>query len=225
MRKSSRFVIGSFLVLALSAIAVLYFGRLVTDSGRNDSKWIREDMWRASYFNKKGKGLAESDLTNILSIQPGASEDEAFVDYVGKDKCEVDAAVCNENNIEIANLLIDSGHAESALKLLERVRKRLLEMHVCPIEFESSLLRYKEKQLSGYSPEAARKEAAAVINRIRMKGGVIYDLRTESCDSLAREKPELFHEYVIISARIMQMGDVELFKAGAFIESVNSVRY
>ena len=48
-----------------------------------------------------------------------------------------------------------------------------------------------------------------------MNGGFIKNLKTGSCTSLAKEKPEFFYEYTMLIARIMELAGGDFVKAGA----------
>ena len=44
-------------------------------------------------------------------------------------------------------------------------------------------------------------------------------LKTESCVSLLKAKPEYFHEYAVLIAHLMGFAGGDLAKAGAYINS------
>lgn len=207
------------------AVAGAVIGYKVGDSARTESRWIVEEMWRADYFNRSKGRVSEDEAINIMSLKKGAYRKEGLLEYVGAQKCSSAEARCVLNDLSIANLLVDSGELDSALNMLSSVPDRLDKIRACPIGLESSLLRYHEGSLARMPPSKARSVASSLVVKIRTQGGLLRNLRSEQCDKLAQSKPELFHEYVTLASRVMELGDARLFKQGAYIASINKMDF
>ncbi|MDN6860394.1 hypothetical protein QO207_27710 [Pseudomonas sp. CAN2814] len=216
-------LVGGF-VLCL-AVAALIVAFKVRDSARDESRWLVSDMWQAEYFNRARQRIPENEAINILSLRPGASRREKLLTYVASHQCGEAEARCRLNELSSANLLVDRGELDSALNLLASAVLQLDKTGDCAIGVESSLLRYHEAKLQAQSPAEARVAAAGLIVNIRTKGGLMRNLRTDACNVLARQKPDLFHTYVVLVGRVMQQGKPSLFKQGAFIDSTNKLDF
>jgi hypothetical protein len=207
------------------ATAGLVISLKLGESARNESRWIVNEMWDADYFNRSKGDVTEDEALNIMSLKKGASRKEGLLEYVRDQNCSSLEARCILNDLSIANLLVDSGELDSALNMLSSIPDRLEKIQGCPISLESSLLRYHEGSLERMPPSKARGVASSLVVKIRTQGGLLRNLRSEQCDKLARSKPELFHEYVTLASRVMELGDAGVFKQGAYITSVNKMDF
>ncbi|MBD9500543.1 hypothetical protein IB256_07125 [Pseudomonas sp. PDM17] len=215
-------LVAVFVIVLLVAIVAVSFS--VTDSAEKDSRWIVSEMWHAEYFNRSRNNVAEGEVVNIMTLKNGASKREELLGYVNQNKCESADSKCVVNDLSVANILVDSGDFDSSMSMMVKARARM-GTDECPISFESSMLRYREAKLKSMKPDEARSVAANTIDKIKRDGGMMLDLRTPVCDSLAQRKPEIFHEYVTLVSRVMQFGRPALFKVGAYIESVNKMDF
>ncbi|VXB27546.1 conserved hypothetical protein [Pseudomonas sp. 8BK] len=207
-----------FFVFFVFALCVSFFGK-------KDSLWLVRDMWPVHYFNTVGGGLVHEEIVNLMTLQPGVSDDSAVAGYVSGSRCEDATYACMLNTLSAANILFGVGELESGLKLIETARKKIVKGADCPISIESSVLLYKIKMFSVGAFFDVVPEAVATVNKIRTDGGVLYDLRTQSCAKLAKERPELFHEYVVVVSRVMAYAVGEYSSAGAYIQERNKLSY
>lgn len=225
MSNAAKWLAVFVLFILCLAVAGVMIGFKVGDSARTESRWIVEEMWRADYFNRSKGRVREDEVLNIMSLKKGASLREGILEYVSAQNCSSSEIHCILNDLSIANLLVDSGELDSALNMLSSVPDRLDKIQDCPIALESSVLRYHEGSLARMPPSKARRVASSLIGKIKVQGGLLRNLRSEQCDKLAQSKPELFHEYVTLVSRVMELGDATLFKQGAYITSVNKMDF
>lgn len=212
---------GVLVVLLLVFAGIVWLGRYVTDVGEEKSRWIRSGFWSGSYFNVSKGRLSEIEIVNLKVLDERWVKDQGVINYLGRVKCRDHNEFCVLTMISMANLLIGSGESDSGLKLLEEVRRAGVGQ--CTINFELSILNYKAHALASLGLPAARVESGAVLEKIKRQGGLIYDLRNEACNQLAEEKSELFHQYVVLVSRVMGYAGGDMAKAGAYIQSVNSL--
>ncbi|MFV3369986.1 hypothetical protein ACNFH5_17615 [Pseudomonas sp. NY15435] len=225
MSNAAKWLAVFVLFILCLAVAGLLISLKLGESARNESRWIIDEMWDADYFNRSRGNVAKDEALNIMSLKKGASRKEGLLEYVRAQNCSSLEARCILNDLSIANLLVDSGELDSALNMLSSVPDRLDKIGGCPIGLESSLLRYHEGSLERMPPAKARRVASSLVVKIRTQGGLLRNLRSEQCDKLAQSKPELFHEYVTLTSRVMELGDAGLFKQGAYITSVNKMDF
>ncbi|WP_152222310.1 hypothetical protein [Pseudomonas sp. SCB32] len=224
----SKFFIGFALVVLVVLVVVggvVFLSFKVSGDGERDSRWIREGMWKGGYFNRSRGRLDEDEVVNIVSLKEGASKNQGLLNYVGSKKCALGGAGCVFKTLTAANVLIDAAEFENALRLLEGVRRQVDLEGLCPIGLELSLLNYKVAQLTKMSSQKAISEAESTVERIKERGGLVKDLRVSSCDAMARDKPEFFHEYVVLVSKVMRMGGARLFKSGYYVKSINKLDY
>ncbi len=218
MKKVFCLIIGGVLILACAAIYVTYLGE-------KSSSWITIKMWKTPYFNVSTGGLGKEEMVNLMSLQPSIVEKDGVVAYLSAHKCKIGTVECAFDSLSAANILVEAGELERGLKLIEAVRQGFKESESCPISFESSLLLYKIKTFSNMEFLDVISEASAAVDKIKNAGGLIYDLRTQVCEDLAKEKPELFHEYVILISRAMTYAVGRYSVAGAYIQESNKLAY
>lgn len=208
-------------------VAVLFLGSslYVSFIGKRDSAWLLVEMWQAPYFNAAKGGLAHEEVVNLMTLQPFIADEGSVTAYLSANKCEDATYACMLNTLSAANILVGAGEVELGLKLIEAARQKTEKKANCPISIESSILLYKLKMFSREEYLEAVSEATATVNKVRERGGLLYNLRTQECTILAKERPELFHEYVIMVSRAMTYAVGEYSAAGAFIQESNKLNY
>jgi len=204
----------------LSVLFIVWgYGNSVIQVGESESRWIRVEMWKPKYFNTHLGGLEDFEKVNLLSLRDGASKEQAILTYVVKNGCKDSLERCSVIMISAANLLIDAGEFDAGLKGAVEANERVKGLGICPIAFESAVLKYKLKYISSKGISSARRSASSLLSKIRQNGGVVENLRVGSCDSLAEIKPEFFHEYVLLISHLMGLAGGDFAKAGAYIQS------
>lgn len=216
MKKIISIVI-SFVILAVLGVVAL--GQYVTYVGERESLWITKDFWNGRYFNVAGGLLADFERVNLNSLRDGSSKDDVVVGYVAEKMCRERTSICYLSMLSAANTLMDGKYFDSGTGLADEAYRQKIEL--CPVSFESTLLRYKISQISGMGFSASRREARAVVERIKKKGGLIVDLRTDLCDKELTLKPEFFHAYVVLVSKVMDYAGGELAIAGAYIQAID----
>ena len=219
MRKFIKYITVLLFAVALLGFCIIYYANHVSLTGDKVSSWIRFDMWRAKYFNSKSIDESKYDLVNLESLRPQASKNERLLGFIGSEKCAEVSEACALSKLSAANLLIDSGSADQSLGLIESARSTLVGVGACTINLESTILVYKLHKLSSMSLATAKAEARAVVEKIQSKGGLVSNLRTDSCEFLAERKPMYFHEYVRLVSRVMSYAGGDLAKGSAYIDS------
>ena len=176
-------------------------------------------MWGVNYFNVHRGNIQEYERINLLSLQEGSSKNQELITYVVKNKCEDDSERCYLIMTSASNLLIDGAEYDSGLRGMVEAVNRVKDKTLCPIAYESAILKYKIKTLSSKSISAARDTSKNILKKIKLNGGLMKGLKTESCVSLLKAKPEYFHEYAVLIAHLMGFAGGDLAKAGAYINS------
>tara|TARA_R110002020_G_C16235033_1_gene768708 strand:- start:919 stop:1602 length:684 start_codon:yes stop_codon:yes gene_type:complete len=221
MKKVAKWLFAVLGVIILVGFAVYLYGNYVISVGTVESKWIREDMWDAQYFNQVAPGLTDDEAVNLATLQSGAADNDKLVHIVKSARCMENNERCHLNDLSYANLLLDLGDYDKAMKVAENAYSKYGSETSCPIGFESTMLLYGVSRVSDAKSSDLKSHANSFVNKLKEQGGVVFDLRTEECDELARQKPERFSEYVMLVARVMAMGDRNLSYASAVIESEN----
>lgn len=62
MKKVAKWLFAVLGVIILVGFAVYLYGNYVISVGTVESKWIREDMWDAQYFNQVAPGLTDPEF-------------------------------------------------------------------------------------------------------------------------------------------------------------------
>lgn len=206
-------------VVVSAALAVVAVGQYVTYVGERDSRWIREGFWKGKYFNVARGDLDEIERVNIKTLREGISKDQGILDYLGGTKCRESTAYCYFSMLSVANVLVDAGHFDQGIGLIGAVRDKQSDM--CLVSFESSLLRYKIVRLENMRRSDSRREAEAVIRKIKQEGGLVVDLRSQSCERALLQKPEFFHAYTALVSEVMEYVGGDTAMAGAYIRAVD----
>ena len=212
-------VVGVFLILFLCFFALWIYGNSVIKVGEYESRWIRSNMWKSEYFNGKSVEVVDYDVFNLLSLHDGASKNQKIITYVVRNKCSDASERCYVTMTSGANLLIDSGDYDLGLRGVVEAYDRVRKSGVCPIVFELAILRYKIKSISSERLSLARNSSRELLDKIKA-GGVVENLKTESCDALSRRKAGFFHEYVVLVSQLMGIAGGDFAKSGAYINSI-----
>lgn len=213
-----KFLLCGGVLLAVFLVFWVYGNSLVV-VGERESRWIIKDMWGVNYFNVRLGSIDEYDRINLLSLKEGSSKNQELITYVVKNKCEDASERCYLIMTSASNLLIDGAEYDSGLRGVVEAVNRVKANNFCPIAYESAILKYKIKVLSSKGVGSARSASRSILNKIKLNGGLMKSLKTESCVSLLKTKPEYFHEYAVLIANLMGFAGGDLAKAGAYINS------
>ncbi|OHC31413.1 MAG: hypothetical protein A2Y50_09940 [Pseudomonadales bacterium RIFCSPLOWO2_12_59_9] len=211
-------VLFACIVLPALFVALWIYGNTAISVGEQESRWIIQDMWGEGYFNSAVGGLEGYERINLLSLQKGSSKNQELITYVVRNKCTDGSERCYVIMTSASNLLIDGGEFDSGLRGAVEAVGRVKTSDVCPIVFESAVLKYKIKVLSSKGISSARSMSKDILKKIKLNGGLMRDLRTKSCTDLSGIKPAYFHEYALLVAYVMGFAGGDLAKAGAYIE-------
>ncbi|MCY1493573.1 hypothetical protein D9M68_274110 [compost metagenome] len=209
----------SVVVVVLVSFVVVALGQYIIYVGERDSLWIREEFWNGKYFNVARERLTEIEMANIETLSYGVSRNQRILDYLGRVRCRDGTAFCYLSMLSVANVLVDGDSHDHGVKLMEEAYEK--QPGLCLVSFESSLLIYKLKQLSTMARRESRREAKAVIKKIKDEGGLVVDLRNYSCDRMLEDKPEFFHMYVILTSKVMEYAGGNTAAVGAFIQAID----
>ncbi|MCO7543257.1 hypothetical protein [Stutzerimonas nitrititolerans] len=216
--KTKILVVGG-LVMAV-VVSFWVYGNSLVAVGERESRWIVQDMWGSSFFGSRAEKLEEHERMNLISLREGSSENQELINYVLKNKCADYSVKCYLVMTAASNILIDAGEYDSGLRGMVEAINRVNAGDLCPIAHESAILRYKLKIASTKNVRSAQRLSVNVLERIKLNGGFIKNLKTGSCTSLAKEKPEFFYEYTMLIARIMELAGGDFVKAGAYISTL-----
>ncbi|MBW4652677.1 MAG: hypothetical protein KME20_06510 [Kaiparowitsia implicata GSE-PSE-MK54-09C] len=169
-----------------------------------DASWVLEDMWGKAYLSASGGRLENYDEIYLQSLNSGV-EDRQVLDFIWKNKCKDGGDRCFVIMASAANLLIDSQEIDSGLTALVEARNKRGSKDFCPIVYELSILRYKLREVEGVGSNVDGL-ALSLLRKIRSDGGVVEDLRMDSCIKFSTEKPEFFRAYALMVARMMSRG-------------------
>ncbi|NQD95151.1 hypothetical protein HP532_21090 [Pseudomonas sp. CrR25] len=206
-------------VLMVVFFAFWVYGNSLITVGERESRWIIQDMWGANYFNVRLGGIEEYERINLLSLQEGSSKNQELITYVVKNKCNDGSERCYLIMTSASNLLIDGAEYDSGLRGVVEAVSRVKAKNFCPIAYESAIIKYKIKMLSSKGIDSARSASRNILKKIKLNGGLMKSLKTESCINLSKIKPEYFHEYAVLVAHLMGFAGGDLAKAGAYINS------
>ena len=216
--KAKILVVGG-LVMAM-VVSFWVYGNSLIVAGERESRWIVQDMWGSSFFSSRAEKLEEHERMNLISLREGSSENQELINYVLKNKCADYSVKCYLVMTAASNILIDAGEYESGLRGMVEAINRVTAGGLCPIAYESAILRYKLKIASTKNVRSAQKLSVNVLEKIRSSNGFINNLKTESCTGLVKEKPEFFYEYTMLVARVMEFAGGDFVKAGAYISTL-----
>ena len=214
-------LIFSALVTVLS-LPILFFalGKYFSFIGERDSRWITNDMWGSTYFGARAADLSENEKIYLKSLSKGASKEQQIISYVVKNKCYDSTWDCSLIMTSASNLMIDSQDYETGLRGAIEAYQRIPGM--CPIIYETSILRYKLEKLAASNSNSTTNQARSIINKIKTDGGIMTDLRGKACKKLIVERPEYFTTYTILISKMMEISGGNNSKAAAYIRSLKN---
>ncbi|WP_439888762.1 hypothetical protein ACSX1C_06615 [Pseudomonas sp. MBLB4123] len=213
-----RLLVCGGLLLAVFSVFWIYGNSLIA-VGERESRWVLWDMWGVSYFNVRALDIEEHERMNLLSLQEGSSKNQELITYVVRNRCKDDSERCYLIMTSASNLLIDGADYDTGLKGAVEAISRVKDASICPVAYESAILKYKIKTLSSRSIDSARSASRRIIEKIKLEGGLMKSLKTKSCISLLKRNPNFFHEYALLIAHVMGFAGGDFAKAGAYINS------
>jgi len=208
-------------VLVSCFIAFWVYGNSVIVAGERQSRWIVHDMWGSNFLYSATGNIEEHERINLLSLREGSSKNQELINYVVNNKCTDDSVRCYLIMTSASNILIDAGEYDSGLQGMVQANVRVDARGLCPIAYESAILKYKIKVASSKNVWSARKSSRATLDKIRSNNGFAKSLKTSSCVRLAKAKPDFFHEYTMMIAHLMGFAGGDYAKAGAYISFLN----
>jgi hypothetical protein len=206
-------------ILAIPIVAGILFwlyGNYVIMIGENNSAWITHEMWDAPYLNSHSQVLNKGETIYLASLQAGASKNKDIMDYLWENKCEDSSWSCALIMTAVSNLLLDNRDYDTGLKAAVEAYDRIKGS--CSIAYESAILKYKIQKLSASTGNNSGSSVRAILYKIKNNGGLMSNLRTDSCNKLAREQPEFFHAYVMLVAQLMGFAGGDYLKASVYME-------
>lgn len=180
-----------------------------------DAKWLTKDMWKADYINISSSNIDRDEAAFLESTKPGSGKNLELLNYISDNRCIKPTMRCYVLQSAAASAIIDMGKLEGGIKGAVNAYKPAAKAGACPIIYESTVLRYKLATLESSADSV--ETAKDLIARIQSHGGLTQDMRTETCNELAKEKPQLFQNYVALVSRLLAKGDSDMQKLGSSI--------
>lgn len=207
--------------LALVAIVVL-IGLKVTGDVKQGSQWIVSKFWDGDYFNYTRGSASELEILNMMSLKnkDGAS----ILRFLEGRSCGSDEFSCSLGLLTKANAYIQEGDLNRARDVLLEYGKSSGANVACRVNVESTLVSYEIKRIDGYEFKIAQSEARKAVEKIRVNGGLVSNLRNKYCEEMISDKPEFFHAYVIEVAKLMIAAGGSDAAVGEYIISQSKMR-
>lgn len=218
MRKTLAFIIFVFLGLGVT----YWEGKVFLAEAESETRWIREEMWPGVYFNPIDLNLNEDQKVFIRNAGPDFTT-RFGTDYLKEHVCDKETYSCTERRLALSNILINEGNLEQAKSFENLAAKYYVESEACPIMLETTLVRHIIKVGKNMSFDSAKRRAASALQQIKISGGIHSDLKTEACNSMIKDHPILFHNYVMIIAELMDHAGGSTAELSAYLRKVNKV--
>jgi hypothetical protein len=204
-------------VVVSSFVALWGYGNYVRLEGAREAAWIL-DMWGVKYFGHRSSSSDDFEIFYYKSLAAGAKSNQELIDFVVKGKCYDSSWRCSVIMTAASNIMLDNGQSKvglrGAVEAYERLEKK------CPIVLETTIVSYQLRELSMASQSGVEKKASALLQKIKVDGGVLHDMRNETCRQMAIEKPEYFTTYALLVAKLMTFsGGADAYSA-AYLDSL-----
>ncbi|UVL82074.1 hypothetical protein LOY35_17795 [Pseudomonas sp. B21-028] len=223
MKKLALIVGAVFLIVASILFWIHQKGQEIIREGELDTRWIRLEMWPVPYFNQVGDRLAQEE-ENFLRVISDKYDKEEVLGYLSRNKCKDVSDACTTNLLTLVVVLLGEQEFDRAKGLLNQAARNTEAGKVCPIKLELSILKSIVEVMRGESISGARGRAEQTIKVLESSRGINAKLQTPACNELVKQKPELFHAYVMQVAEVMSFAGGSLSESAAYLRKVNKVR-
>lgn len=211
------------LIFFILALGFIYWkGKAFVAEAERETRWIKDEMWSGTYFNTRNLNLNEDQKVFIRNA--GTDFTTQFgTGYLKENACDEENNSCTERRLALSNILINEGNLKQAKKFENLAAKYYVESKACPIMLETTLIRHIIKVSKNMSSESAKQRTTSALQQIRISGGIHSDLRTEACNSMAKEHPVLFHNYVMIISELMDYAGGRSAWLSSYLRKVNKL--
>lgn len=212
-------ILGGILMAVVTSLGLLWwFGNFVSNTGKDESAWLTENMWGGAYFGVRSDQLETYEIDFIRSFSVGSSQNQSLITAVVRDKCYDSSWRCSVIMTTAGNLMLDSGNYRVGLRGAVEAHERIKGQ--CSVLFESAVAFYHIRNLSSDGQKNAGHKAATLLNKIKHNGGLMSDMRSEECRTLALKRPEYFTTYALLAANLMELAGGRHATAAAYLRSL-----
>ncbi len=163
--------------------------------------------------------FSQCELRFIRALKAGSSEDQELLDYFRENNCKEPTERCYQVTLLGAALVQDAHEQEVALRAAITGYDLIRRGKTCPAMAELIVLRFKLHQLNALAVDQAQDQAEKILDRIRRKGGLLDNLRSDKCHSLRFLRSPLLDQYALQVAQVMRLAGGEYPRAASLIEA------
>lgn len=219
--KKLALVVGVFFLIVVGTLFFVYKkGQAIAREGELNTRWIRLEMWTTPYFNRVNENLTQEE-ENFLRVVNDEYQKREALEFLSRNKCQDTSDTCTTNLLALVGVLLNDREFDKAKGLLNQAARNTESTRICPIKLELSILKNIVEVMKVESISEARSRAERTIQLIKNSKGINSNLQAPACNELVKEKPELFHAYVMQSAEVMSFAGGSLAESAAYLRKID----
>ena len=183
-----------------------------------DPHWVLGKNWQPD-TQTAAPSASEDELRFIRALKTGSSENQELLGYFRENKCKEPTEHCYQVTLLGAALVQDANEQDVALRAAITGYDLIRRGKTCPAMAELIVLRFKLHQLNAFAVDQAQDQAEKILDRIRRKGGLLDNLRSDKCHSLRFLRSPLLDQYALQVAQVMWLAGGEYPRAASLIEA------